>query len=95
VKQSQYWRNEIEDIIGVQFKLIASKFLVGVLLFVYVKEKICNHVKDVRCTTAGVGVMGMMGNKGGVSVHFYLYDTSICCTCAHLAAHRENVAGIN
>eukprot|EP01041_Mallomonas_annulata_P011585 gene11585-24229_t len=94
-KQSQYWQKQIEDVIGMQYKQIAAKHLVGVLLCIYVKESLQHYLKDVRCTTAGVGVMGMMGNKGGVSVHFYFYDSAICVVSAHLAAHRENVAGRN
>ena len=39
--------------------------------------------------------MGMLGNKGGVSVRLQFYDSTICFVCTHLAAHRENVAGRN
>ncbi len=36
----------------------------------------------------GVGVMGMLGNKGGASVRMTVFDSAMCFTCAHLAAHR-------
>ena len=43
----------------------------------------------------GVGVMGMLGNKGGASVRMTVFDSAMCFVCSHLAAHRENVAGRN
>ena len=39
--------------------------------------------------------MGMMGNKGGATIRMQLHDTTICFVAAHLAAHRDNVAGRN
>jgi phosphatidylinositol-bisphosphatase len=39
--------------------------------------------------------MGMMGNKGGVSIRLQFYDSTLCFVCSHLAAHRENVTGRN
>ncbi|RYY34588.1 hypothetical protein EON62_03160, partial [archaeon] len=44
---------------------------------------------------APVGVMGVMGNKGGASVRFKLFDSTFCFVCAHLAAHRGAVAQRN
>ena len=74
---------------------LSVKFLVGLLVCVFVKAPHKPRVKNVQTDSVGVGVMGMMGNKGGVSVRLQFYDSTLCFICAHLAAHRENVAGRN
>lgn len=74
---------------------IKSKYLVGLMLCVFVKQPHINRVKVVHSDSVGVGVMGMMGNKGGVSIRLQFYDSTICIVNSHLAAHRENVAGRN
>lgn len=74
---------------------IGSKYLVGLMLCVFVKATHEPRVKCVHSESVGVGVMGMMGNKGGVSTRFQFYDSTICIINSHLAAHRENVAGRN
>ena len=97
-QRSQFWQGCIVECLqstGSGFALVAEKHLVGLLLVVYVRESLLGYVKDVRVASTGVGLMGMMGNKGGVSVRMSLYDTAVCFVCAHLAAHRENVAGRN
>mmetsp|Transcript_6235 Transcript_6235/g.9051 ORF Transcript_6235/g.9051 Transcript_6235/m.9051 type:complete len:807 (-) Transcript_6235:128-2548(-) len=77
------------------YNLIAQKYLVGLLICVLVKNKHSSRVKHVHTDSVGVGVMGMMGNKGGVSTRLQFYDSTICIVNSHLAAHRENVAGRN
>eukprot|EP01032_Pedospumella_encystans_P014590 gene14590-16746_t len=97
-KKTQFWHDKIGECLestGVKFTLIMEKALVGLLICVYVKDELLPHVKDVRSTSTGVGLMGMMGNKGGVAVRLSVYDSSLCFVCAHLAAHRENIAGRN
>lgn len=74
---------------------VKSKYLVGLMLCVFVKAPHRHRVKVVHADSVGVGVMGMMGNKGGVSVRLQFYDSTICIINTHLAAHRENVAGRN
>lgn len=44
-----------------------SKQLVGILLCIYVKEEHKDHISAVQADHAGVGIMGMMGNKVGFS----------------------------
>ena len=70
---------------------MCSKPLVGILLSVFVKKEHFSHVKDVMLDSAGVGVMGVGGNKGGVAIRFGLYDSTVCIVNAHLAAHKNNV----
>jgi inositol polyphosphate 5-phosphatase INPP5B/F len=98
LQRSQYWQEKIAECLnskGGKYTQILARHLVGLLLCVLVKDTALPHVRDVRGATAGVGVMGVMGNKGGVSIRLTLYDSSICIVCSHLAAHRENVAGRN
>lgn len=78
-----------------QYKLLLEKHLVGILMLVIVRTDHLEHVREVYGATAGVGIMGMMGNKGGAAVRLSFYDSTLCFVCAHLAAHRENVAGRN
>lgn len=74
---------------------LAVKYLVGLLVCVFVKAPHKPRVKYVHTDSVGVGVMGVMGNKGGVSIRLQFYDSTLCFTCLHLAAHRENVTGRN
>jgi hypothetical protein len=37
------------------------------------------------------GLMGVMGNKGAVSIGFCLLDSNLCFVCSHLASKRPNV----
>ncbi|CAH0482792.1 unnamed protein product [Peronospora belbahrii] len=78
-----------------QYKVVLEKHLVGILLLVFVKIDHWDHVKEIKGATAGVGIMGVMGNKGGAAVRLQFYSSTLCFVCAHLAAHRENVIGRN
>jgi phosphatidylinositol-bisphosphatase len=80
---------------AVQYRVVLEKHLVGILLLVFVRTDHWEHVKEVKGATAGVGIMGVMGNKGGAAVRLKFYSSTLCFVCAHLAAHRENVAGRN
>mmetsp|Transcript_18358 Transcript_18358/g.26328 ORF Transcript_18358/g.26328 Transcript_18358/m.26328 type:complete len:792 (+) Transcript_18358:113-2488(+) len=104
-QRSQHWVDRIRATLNSKknsnndpnraYTLLMQKYLVGLLICVFVKAPHKQRIKDVHSDCVGVGVMGVMGNKGGVSIRLQFYDSTICVVCTHLAAHRENVAGRN
>lgn len=97
-KRSDFWQEKIACCLrssGSAYTFVTSKYLVGLLVCVFAADTVVPHVLNVRATSAGVGMMGVMGNKGGVSVRMVVYDSPLCFVCSHLAAHRENVSGRN
>jgi phosphatidylinositol-bisphosphatase len=78
-----------------RYELIGTRYLVGILIAVFVKTKYKRFVSDIQDAEAPVGVMGVMGNKGGVSLRLQIFDSTFCFVCAHLAAHRNAVAQRN
>eukprot|EP00903_Cladosiphon_okamuranus_P016392 g15117.t1 len=80
---------------GDTFVLVAKEHLVGTWLAVFVRKSVLQEVSDVRTGTVSAGMMGVMGNKGGVGIRFRLRSSSLCFVTSHLAAHRENVKARN
>ena len=67
-----------------------EKYMVGLLVIVFVKESLYSDIKDIRSSSLGCGLANL-GNKGGVCIRMTVFDSSICFVCTHLAAHREKV----
>lgn len=96
--RSEFWcekSQECLDSTGTKYSLVMEKHLVGLLILIYVKTSVVSKVKDVRATSTGVGLLGMMGNKGAVAVRMSFQESSLCFVCTHLAAHRGAVSARN
>ncbi|KNC49078.1 RhoGAP domain-containing protein [Thecamonas trahens ATCC 50062] len=95
--RSAPWEQHIEQALSKHgdYVLITSKQLVGILLCVYVRTEFLPYISDVQTDVAGVGVMGVMGNKGGVAIRFRFHDSRFCFVNSHLAARMGNVARRN
>ncbi|EAL73184.1 RhoGAP domain-containing protein [Dictyostelium discoideum AX4] len=85
------WEQHILNTLQGDYVKLLSKQLVGILLCVYVKKEHKPHIANVQSDIAAVGIMGMMGNKGGVAIRFSFYNTTICILNSHLNAHMDNV----
>lgn len=75
-----YWQSAIHQCLastGESFTLKACSALVGIALYVFAKDSIAASMYDIRTSVAGVGVLGLMGNKGGVTIAFRLYDSNM------------------
>ncbi|XP_022656390.1 inositol polyphosphate 5-phosphatase OCRL-1-like isoform X1 [Varroa destructor] len=71
------------------YREVKTVRLVGMMLSVFVDEKHLEYVTNVDSSYVGTGVLGMMGNKGGVAIRMDLHSTSVCFVNCHLAAHAE------
>ncbi|KAL8254976.1 hypothetical protein R6Q59_033197 [Mikania micrantha] len=72
-----------------QYCLVASKQMVGVYLTVWVKNDLREHVRNMKVSCVGRGLMGYLGNKGSVSVSMLLHKTSFCFVCSHLTSGQK------
>ncbi|CAL9770823.1 unnamed protein product [Musa acuminata subsp. burmannicoides] len=68
------------------FRCIISKRMVGVQVSVWVRHDLQYHIRHPGVSRVGCGIMGCLGNKGSVSVRFWLHETSFCFVCCHLAS---------
>lgn len=71
-----------------QYVRLASKQMVGIHVSVWITRKLKPHIRRVRVSCVGIGLMGYLGNKGSVSVSLLLHQTSLCFVCTHLS-HGE------
>ncbi|GJQ87262.1 hypothetical protein Trydic_g8772 [Trypoxylus dichotomus] len=76
---------------GAKYRMLALVRLVGIQLIVLIQSDHYGYVKNVMYNTCGTGILGKMGNKGGVAVSIKLYDTTLCFVNSHLAAHQDEV----
>jgi len=74
---------------GAEYSLVKHIRLVGMLLLVYCKKEHLDQVHNIGVDTVGTGIMGKLGNKGGVSCRLRFHATDICFVNSHLAAHVE------
>ncbi|XP_020576108.1 type I inositol polyphosphate 5-phosphatase 10-like isoform X3 [Phalaenopsis equestris] len=69
-----------------RYSLIASKQMVGIFVTVWARKELVQHIRHLRLSCIGRGVMGYLGNKGCISVSMTLHQTSLCFICSHLAS---------
>ncbi|KAL0088223.1 Endonuclease/exonuclease/phosphatase [Phycomyces blakesleeanus] len=70
---------------------VASQQLVTMLLIVIAKKEHSQDICEVETNYTGVGLMNMMGNKGGVAVRLRYHDSYFCFITSHLAAFVDKV----
>jgi len=100
VERSEYWRLRITEALAhsrvdESYTLLYEGHMVGIGIFIFCKTELVSNFTDVRLATAPVGVLGVMGNKGAVSVRFNYHDTSFCFVAAHLSSGKGEVEARN
>ncbi|KAH3759210.1 inositol 5-phosphatase 4 [Pelomyxa schiedti] len=93
VSRAQLWKNAILTSLkrAGDYAFVALKQLVGVILYIFMKKVYAKEVSCPQSCLVPVGIMGIMGNKGGVAIRLNLFDSTFCVVNSHLHAHHSNV----
>uniref|UniRef100_A0A5B7AM76 Inositol polyphosphate-related phosphatase domain-containing protein n=1 Tax=Davidia involucrata TaxID=16924 RepID=A0A5B7AM76_DAVIN len=72
-----------------RYGLVASKQMVGIFLTIWVRSDLREHVRNMKVSCVGRGLMGYLGNKGSISISMLLHQTSFCFVCSHLTSGQK------
>jgi phosphatidylinositol-bisphosphatase len=87
---SAKWIAALEAAMPPQYKLITSQQLSGLLILIYASPEVADTIADVSTVSVGTGLMGYMGNKGGISARLVLGEaTRLVFTNCHLASGHD------
>ncbi|SCV67135.1 BQ2448_5781 [Microbotryum intermedium] len=92
------WRTELMKGLGEQAKdyvKICSRQLVGVLLIILARKNCSRYVSQISASHLATGIMGLVANKGAVSIRFKYKDTWLTFVNSHLAAFAGQVLARN
>ncbi|KAH1241391.1 Type IV inositol polyphosphate 5-phosphatase 9 [Glycine max] len=76
---------------GQDFQCIISRQMVGMFITIWVRCDLYQTIRHLSILSVGCGIMGCLGNKGSISIRFYLHETSFCFICSHLASGGKEV----
>eukprot|EP00798_Chlamydomonas_sp_ICE-L_P027604 gene27604-7241_t len=91
-QNAQWWVQELANLLGKDsFSKVALRQMSGMLVIVFCRSDLMDHVGEVSTASVACGILGLGGNKGGVGVSLSLYRRKVMMLCSHLAAHQDKV----
>ncbi|KAK6774042.1 hypothetical protein RDI58_029281 [Solanum bulbocastanum] len=93
----QWWQDAIGKALdeGSAFERVGSRQLAALLIAIWVRKSLRNHVGDLDVGAVACGLGRAIGNKGGVGLRLRVFDRIMCFVNCHLAAHLEAITRHN
>ncbi|OAT13205.1 phosphatase [Blastomyces gilchristii SLH14081] len=87
---SNRWKEAVRNALPPGYKMVASQQLVGLLLLIFASPSVAPTISSISSVGVGTGLMGYMGNKGGVATRIVVGGTTrlVFVNC-HLAAGAD------
>ncbi|OLY82087.1 Type II inositol 1,4,5-trisphosphate 5-phosphatase [Smittium mucronatum] len=79
----------------INYYKVASKQLVGMLIFIFIKPIVAERIKSISSCSLGLGALGILGNKGAVGIRIQIDDTPIVFINSHLIHDEINFSRRN
>ncbi|OQE31390.1 hypothetical protein PENSTE_c001G01990 [Penicillium steckii] len=87
---SKRWKDAVHKALPQGYQLVEDVQLTGLLLLIYASPAIADSISAISSTSVGTGLMGYMGNKGGVATRLVLGETTrLVFVNSHLAAGSD------
>ncbi|CAI7595201.1 unnamed protein product [Penicillium manginii] len=87
---SKRWKDAVHKALPTGYQLVEDIQLTGLLLVIYASPAIAESISFISSTSIGTGLMGYMGNKGGVATRLVLGETTrLVFVNSHLAAGSD------
>jgi len=71
--------------------MLHSHSLCGIHLVVFAHSYIFQLISNVKTSEFATGILGQVGNKGGVAISFDIADKKILCVANHLPSGQDKV----
>jgi hypothetical protein len=84
-----HFLKQVQTHLGADYFVVGWTELVEMRLIVLAHTKHDGNVTGVEVAHSACGLGGVYGNKGGLVCKFSVYNTSLCFTSCHLAAHEK------
>ena len=84
------WNTALSESLPEGYELVVAEQLSGILLLIYASPEAARSITNVSSTTVGTGLLGYMGNKGGIAARLVMGEaTRIVFVNSHLASGTE------
>ena len=79
-----------EDSEDNEFVEVTHVNLAATSMIIFIRAKHQHLISRIKTNSLKLGTLGLMANKGAVSISFSLGDHEVCFINCHLEAHEEN-----
>ena len=90
MKVRNHWFDVVKAAVGPRYRVVQTAVLLQMRLIVLADESIADLITEVRVGYQATGILGAIGNKGGLMVRIELCHgrESMAFIATHLAAHE-------